>query len=149
MFVLNTRSKTSIFVAYAFVSVVGFAGLWLGTQSGNPVTALEAFLAFYSFLCTTVVFYLIAGQKSSMDHAYDMITHEANDRSREIEKLYNDRSRDLEGIHRRLDEMSDTLRRDMHDQSEMIRRDMGNEIDSLSDELERCANHCQDTKVSL
>ncbi len=103
MFVnFNTRSKTSIFTAYALVSVVGFAGLWFGVKGSDNLTTAESFLAFYGFFCTTVIFYMLASQKTMIESAFESIRDESNERSREIESVY-----------RHIDMVNDTIRRDI------------------------------------
>ena len=104
MFMFNTRSKTSIFSAYALVSVVGFAGLWFGAKGGENLTTTESFLAFYGFFCTTVIFYMLASHKSMIEHSFDMIADESKDRTREIEQVY-----------RHVSDSTDSLRRDLYD----------------------------------
>lgn len=99
---LNTRSKTSIFTAYALVSVVGFAGLWFGVKGSENMTAAESFLAFYGFFCTTVIFYMLASQKTMIENAFDSIREETTDRSRE-----------MEGVYRHIDTVNDSIRRDI------------------------------------
>lgn len=104
----NTRSKTSIFTAYAIVSVVGFAGLWFGAKGSDSLTTTESFLAFYGFFCTTVLFYVLASQKASIEQALDMIHEESGDRSREIEAVYRNINENSADLRRQIGEI-DTL----------------------------------------
>ena len=103
MFIFNNRSKTSIFSAYALVSVVGFAGLWFGVKGSENLSSTESFLAFYGFFCTTVIFYMLASQKSMIENAFEMIHEESTDRTREIE-----------AVHRSIDGSTDSIRRELY-----------------------------------
>lgn len=98
MIYFNTRNKASVFSAYALLSVVGFGGLWFGAKGGESLSATESFLAFYGFLSTTVVFYMLAGQKASLEHLTDIVTDEASDRSREIEAVYRHISAEVDAV---------------------------------------------------
>lgn len=98
------RNKTSIFSTYALVSVIGFGGFWwFGAKGGESLNAAETFMAFYSFLCTTVVFYVLASQKQSIDHAFDAIQSEMSERGRDIEAAYRYIDDENEKIARRID----------------------------------------------
>ena len=113
------RNKTSIFSTYALVSVIGFGGFWwFGAKGGESLNAAETFMAFYSFLCTTVVFYVLAGQKQSMDHAFDAIQDEVNERGRDIEAAYRYIDDENGKIARRIDMTADSIYRDMEYHSE-------------------------------
>jgi hypothetical protein len=62
-------NKASIFVAYAALCVAGFAGVAAIGIAGksSDLNAIIAFFAFYGFLCTTGLFYVIARQKVTID----------------------------------------------------------------------------------
>ena len=62
-------NKSSVFVAYAALCVAGFAGIALlgVTGKSNDVYAITALFAFYGFLCTTGLFYVVAKQKAVID----------------------------------------------------------------------------------
>jgi hypothetical protein len=62
-------NKSSVFVAYAALCVAGFAGIALlgVTGKSDDVHAITAFFAFYGFLCTTGLFYVIGKQKVAID----------------------------------------------------------------------------------
>lgn len=109
------RNKTSIFSTYALLSVVGFGGFWWfgGTKSGESLNASEAFLAFYSFLSTTVVFYVLASQKQSIDSTYDAITSEVNDRNRDTDAMYRYFDSENEKVVRRIDNEMDLINREI------------------------------------
>ena len=113
------RNKTSIFSTYALLSVIGFGGFWFfGAKGGESMNAAETFMAFYGFLSTTVVFYLLAGQKQSMDHAFDAIQDEVNERGRDIEAAYRYIDDENGKIARRIDMTTDSIYREMEYHSE-------------------------------
>lgn len=62
-------NKSSVFVAYAALCVVGFAGVAAIGIAGksSDLNAIIAFFAFYGFLCTTGLFYVVAKQKATID----------------------------------------------------------------------------------
>jgi|694.fasta_scaffold32560_12 hypothetical protein len=114
------RNKTSIFSTYALVSVIGFGGFWwFGAKGGESMNAAETFLAFYSFLCTTVVFYVLASQKQSIDHAFDAIQSEMSERGRDVEAAYRYIDDENEKIARRIDSEYNIVFREL----ERIERD--------------------------
>jgi hypothetical protein len=113
------RNKTSIFSTYALLSVIGFGGFWFfGAKGGESMNAAETFMAFYGFLSTTVVFYVLAGQKQSMDHAFDAIQDEVNERGRDIEAAYRYIDDENGKIARRIDMTTDSIYREMEYHSE-------------------------------
>ena len=113
------RNKTSIFSTYALLSVIGFGGFWFfGAKVGESMNAAETFMAFYGFLSTTVVFYVLAGQKQSMDHAFDAIQDEVNERGRDIEAAYRYIDDENGKIARRIDMTTDSIYREMEYHSE-------------------------------
>ena len=113
------RNKTSIFSTYALLSVIGFGGFWFfGAKGGESMNAAETFMAFYGFLSTTVVFYVLAGQKQSMDHAFDAIQEEVNERGRDIEAAYRYIDDENGKIARRIDMTTDSIYREMEYHSE-------------------------------
>ena len=114
------RNKTSIFSTYALLSVLGVGGFWwFGAKGGESVNALTAFLAIYSFVSTTVVFYVLASQKQSIDHAFDAIQSEMSERSRDVEAAYRYIDDENEKIARRIDAESNSFYREF----ERIERD--------------------------
>lgn len=113
------RNKTSIFSTYALLSVIGFGGFWFfGAKVGESMNAAETFMAFYGFLSTTVVFYVLAGQKQSMDHAFDAIQEEVIERGRDIEAAYRYIDDENGKIARRIDMTTDSIYREMEYHSE-------------------------------
>lgn len=115
------RNKTSIFGTYALVSMLGVIGFWwFGAKSGESVTALNAFLAIYSFVSTTIVFYVLASQKQSIDNATDSIFNESQERSRDIESAYRYIDGEGEKVSRRLDAQENNFYREL----ERIERDV-------------------------
>ena len=108
------RNKTSVFSTYALLSVLGVGGFWwFGAKGGESVNALTAFLAIYSFVSTTVVFYVLASQKQSIDHAFDAIQSETSERGRDIEAAYRYIDSENEKIGHRLDAESSSFYREL------------------------------------
>ena len=108
------RNKTSIFSTYALVSTLGVAGFWwFGAKGGEIVSALTAFLAIYSFVSTTIVFYVLASQKQSIDNAFESIFSEQQERSREIENVYRHIENENEKVARRIEAESNSFYRDL------------------------------------
>ena len=113
------RNKTSIFSTYALLSVIGFGGFWFfGAKGGENMNAAETFMAFYGFLSTTVVFYVLAGQKQSMDHAFDAIQDGVLEHGRDIEAAYRYIDDENGKIARRIDMTTDSIYREMEYHSE-------------------------------
>lgn len=107
------RIKFSVFSTYALLSLIGFGGFWWMTaKGGEAVSATNAFLAFYGFLSTTVVFYVLASQKQSMDIINEVIASETNDRNREIESVYRYIDNENEKIARRIDDSEAAMYRE-------------------------------------
>ena len=108
------RNKTSIFSTYALLSVIGFGGFWFfGAKGGESMNAAETFMAFYGFLSTTVVFYVLASQKQSIDAAFDGIQQEIGDRGRDIEAAYHYIDGENAKVARRIETVTDSLYREM------------------------------------
>lgn len=108
------RNKTSIFSTYALVSTLGVAGFWwFGAKGGESVSALTAFLAIYSFVSTTIVFYVLASQKQSIDNLFESIINEQQERSREIEAAYRYIDGENEKVARRIEAESSSFYRDL------------------------------------
>jgi hypothetical protein len=63
------NNKTSVFVSYAAISMVGFGGAALlgFTGKASDTNAVVAFLGFYSFFCVTGAFYVIGKQKAAIE----------------------------------------------------------------------------------
>ena len=81
---------------------------------------LTAFLAIYSFVSTTIVFYVLASQKQSIDAAFQSIFGEQQDRSREIENVYRYIDGENEKVARRIDAESS----DIYSQLDRLARDI-------------------------
>ena len=115
------RNKTSIFSTYALVSMLGVGGFWwFGAKGGESVSALTAFLAIYSFVSTTIVFYVLATQKQSIDNAFESIFSEQQERSREIENAFRYIDSENEKVSRRMDAESS----DIYSQLDRLGRDI-------------------------
>jgi len=129
------RNKTSIFSTYALLSVVGFGGFWWfgGTKSGESLNTSEAFLAFYSFLSTTVVFYVLASQKQSIDTVFDTMADDRASLGREIESVYRYVDGENEKVARRIDSEVDTINNTI----DATNRAIDSEVDSFNRELDR------------
>ena len=104
-------NKSSVFVAYAALCVAGFAGIALlgVTGKSNDVYAITALFAFYGFLCTTGLFYVVAKQKAVIDamiarndtmHDTMFTLSEQNneDAVRCVDELRSEMNRRLEGL---------------------------------------------------
>lgn len=128
-------SKFSVFSTYALLSVFGFGGFWWvsGTSDTEGFNPTMAFLAFYSFLCATVVFYVIVSEKQSMESAIEMLDNENNYRSRDIDAVYRYIDIENEKVARKFDSKVDTIN---HKIDETNRR-LDLEVDSVSRELDR------------
>ena len=104
-------NKSSVFVAYAALCVAGFAGIALlgVTGKSDDVHAITALFAFYGFLCTTGLFYVVAKQKAVIDamiarndtmHDTMFTLSEQNneDAVRCVDELRSEMNRRLEGL---------------------------------------------------
>jgi hypothetical protein len=119
------NNKTSIFVSYALLVLVGFGGTALlgFTGKNNDTNAVVAFLGFYGFLCTTGAFYVLGKQKAALDSLVEHI-NEVND----------SHYKNAESIHRRVDDGLAALERDTQKQVDSVWVN----IDRLESDLENC-----------
>lgn len=120
------NNKTSIFVAYAVLVLVGFGGTAvLGfTGKNNDTSAVVAFLGFYGFLCTTGVFYVLGKQKATIDALAEHI-NEVND----------SHYKNADSIHRRIE-----------DGFANMERDLDKRVDSLWVNIDRLEADFEDCK---
>lgn len=99
-------NKTSIFVTYSVLCLVGFAGIAVIGFSGksNDLAAIIAFFAFYGFLCTTGVFWVLGKVKAQMEW-YDERHHNTNDEnSQRITEVYRSIENEVRQINSRIDD---------------------------------------------
>jgi len=122
------NSKTSIFVSYAALVLVGFGGtaLFAFADKINDPFALITFLGFYGFLSITCVFYALGKQTVDMDSFGDDI--------RKIKELIHSRS---DEIHRRIDGDISSLSRRVEEEAESI-WDVVNHVESDVSDLKSC-----------
>jgi hypothetical protein len=120
------NNKTSIFVAYAALVLVGFGGTALlgFTGKNSDTNAVVAFLGFYGFLCTTGAFYVLGKQKAALDALVEHI-NEVND----------SHYKNADAIHRRVDEGLSELSREMEKQ--------GNSLWAVVDRVECAVEDCK------
>lgn len=105
------NNKTSIFVAYAVLVLVGFGGTALlgFTGKNSDTSAVVAFLGFYSFLCTTGVFYVLGKQKATIEALHTYI-NEVNDAHwKENENIYRRIGEDVSRIERDVEKRIDSV----------------------------------------
>lgn len=91
-------NKTSIFTAYAVLCLVAFAGvsvLSITGKIGQPI-AVTAFFAFYGFLSTTALFYLLGKGSVAIDQ---------HDRNLQEE---------IRHVHSRIDEFNEKTQNDIY-----------------------------------
>lgn len=114
------NNKTSIFVYYALLVVVGFSGTALlgFTGKSGDTDAVVTFLGFYGFLCTTGSFYVIGKQNTTIDSLYEY-----------IRTLDENQDKNCADIYRHLDESVAARERDVTDRV----HDLNIRIDSVLD----------------
>jgi hypothetical protein len=119
------NNKTSIFVSYALLVLVGFGGTALLGFAGksSDTNAVVAFLGFYGFLCTTGAFYVLGKQKASLDALVEHI-NEVNDAH----------YKNADSIHRRIEDGLSSIERDTQKQMDSVWVN----IDRLESDLEDC-----------
>jgi hypothetical protein len=105
------NNKTSIFVSYALLVLVGFGGTALlgFTGKNGDTNAVVAFLGFYGFLCTTGAFYVLGKQKAALDSLVEHI-NEVND----------SHYKNADTIHRRLDDGLAAIERETQKQMDSV-----------------------------
>lgn len=121
------NNKTSIFVAYALLVLVGFGGTALlgFTGKNSDTNAVVAFLGFYGFLCTTGAFYVLGKQKAAMD---SLVEH--------INEVSDAHYKNADAIHRRVDDGLTELGREMEKRMDAVWVN----IDRIDNTLDECAS---------
>lgn len=121
------NSKTSIFVSYALLVLVGFGGTALlgFTGKNSDTNAVVAFLGFYGFLCTTGAFYVLGKQKAALDALVEHI-NEVNDAH----------YKNADAIHRRVDDGLAAIERDVEKRIDAVWAN----IDRIDNTLDECAS---------
>ena len=122
------NNKTSIFVSYALLVLVGFGGTALlgFTGKNSDTNAVVAFLGFYGFLCTTGAFYVLGKQKAALDSLVEHI-NEVNDAH----------YKNADAIHRRVDDGLAAIERDVEKRIDAVWANM-DRIDNTLDECASC-----------
>jgi len=121
------NNKTSIFVSYALLVLVGFGGTALlgFTGKNSDTNAVVAFLGFYGFLCTTGAFYVLGKQKAAMD---SLVEH--------INEVSDAHYKNADAIHRRVDDGLTELGREMEKRIDAVWVN----IDRIDNTLDECAS---------
>lgn len=121
------NNKTSIFVSYALLVLVGFGGTALlgFTGKNSDTNAVVAFLGFYGFLCTTGAFYVLGKQKAALD---TLVEH--------INEVSDAHYKNADAIHRRVDDGIATIERDMEKRMDAVWVN----IDRIDNTLDECAS---------
>jgi len=99
------RSKTSIFATYAFLALVGAGGFMWTAKTGETLNTAEAFMAFFGFFSTTVVFYMLGAQKQSIDTCFDAVNDGKRSQINEMSDMYRYIDNEALGLSRRSDEL--------------------------------------------
>lgn len=121
------NNKTSIFVSYALLVLVGFGGTALlgFTGKNSDTNAVVAFLGFYGFLCTTGAFYVLGKQKAALD---SLVEH--------INEVSDAHYKNADAIHRRVDDGLAELGREMEKRIDAVWVN----IDRIDNTLDECAS---------
>lgn len=121
------NSKTSIFVSYALLVLVGFGGTALlgFTGKNSDTNAVVAFLGFYGFLCTTGAFYVLGKQKAALDV---LVEH--------INEVSDAHYKNADAIHRRVDDGLAAIERDVEKRIDAVWAN----IDRIDNTLDECAS---------
>ena len=119
------NNKTSVFVSYAAIAMVGFGGAALlgFTGKASDTNAVVAFVGFYTFFCATGAFYVIGKQKAAIEALADHI-NEVND----------SHWTNSNQINQRIDSVHETVERD----SEERTRALWSAIDRLDETVDEC-----------
>jgi predicted protein tyrosine phosphatase len=99
------RSKTSIFATYAFLALVGAGGFMWTAKTGETLNTAEAFMAFFGFFSTTVVFYMLGTQKQSIDTCFDAVNENKRSHISEMGDIYRYIDSEMIALARRSDEL--------------------------------------------
>lgn len=121
------NNKTSIFVSYALLVLVGFGGTALlgFTGKNSDTNAVVAFLGFYGFLCTTGAFYVLGKQKAALD---SLVEH--------INEVSDAHYKNADAIHRRVDDGLAAIERDVEKRIDAVWVN----IDRIDNTLDECAS---------
>ena len=121
------NNKTSIFVSYALLVLVGFGGTALlgFTGKNSDTNAVVAFLGFYGFLCTTGAFYVLGKQKAALD---TLVEH--------INEVSDAHYKNADAIHRRVDDGLAAIERDVEKRIDAVWVN----IDRIDNTLDECAS---------
>lgn len=124
------NNKSSIFVTYAALCVVGFAGVTLLSFTGksNDLAAVVAFFAFYGFFCTTSVFYVLGKQKAWME---SINTH--------VDRSHDSLNERMNDVYRQISDESRVLNESIHANTDELWREIGR----IGDQVEEC---CESSK---
>jgi len=122
------NNKTSIFVSYALLVLVGFGGTALigFTGKSGDMNAVVAFLGFYGFLCTTGAFYVLGKQKAALDA---LVEH--------INEVSDSHYKNAESIHRRVEDGLAAIERDVEKRMDGVWANL-DRIDNTLDECVSC-----------
>ena len=108
--------KTSIFTAYSVLCLIGFAGVSALSFAGkiNEPTTVAAFFAFYGFLCTTGLFWVVGRLKAQMEW-YDERHHDNNSSVAErFAEVYRSVESESQQMNRRIDETAQDMQREVN-----------------------------------
>lgn len=127
-------NKISVFTAYAVMCLIGFAGVSVLSFSGkiSEPTAVTAFFAFYGFLSSTALFYLLGKAGTGMEEY-----------NRRINMFYSDTENSIETGNRLLQEEITSTNRKMedefrqtHNRIDDLHRDMSNDLARMWDKMD-------------
>lgn len=100
-------NRTSIFTVYSALCLAGVAGIAVLAFAGKisePMT-IAAFFAFYGFLCTTGIFWMLGKVKAQMEW-YDERHHSTVDENTQrIADVYRNVENEVRQINSRMDEI--------------------------------------------
>lgn len=74
-------------------------------KTGETLNTAEAFMAFFGFFSTTVVFYMLGAQKQSIDSCFDAVNESKRNQINEMSDVYRYIDSETLGLARRSDEL--------------------------------------------
>lgn len=108
-------NRTSIFTVYSGLCLAGVAGVSVLALMGkiNQPIAIAAFFAFYGFLCTTGVFWMLGKVKAQMEWYDERHHNTVDENTQRIADVYRNVESEVRQINGRIDEVDRDVSREV------------------------------------
>lgn len=107
-------NRTSIFTVYSGLCLAGVAGVAVLAFAGKisePMT-VAAFFAFYGFLCTTGIFWMLGKVKAQMEWYDDRHHSTVDENAQRIADVYRNVENEVRQINSRMDDIDRDVTRE-------------------------------------